>query len=298
MGFNAPHCFEFLLSDDVLTVQAAAATDTGQVRKNNEDDTFVGSRVFVVADGMGGHAAGDVASALAVARLGALDEVRLDAETLRAQLALANADILDAARCDPQRKGMGTTVAGLGLTSIAGTYHWLVFNVGDCRVYRYNEGELAQLTVDHTEVAELVAAGNLTAEQARAHPRRNVVTRALGADPAPPADVWIVPAVRGERFVVCSDGLPLEIADAQLAETLDTAAETRAAAAALVELAVAAGGRDNVTVIVIDATEQDDDVAGSVSDDSHDDFDGRDDTVPRETVPQENPGSGFGTATR
>ncbi|HEU5427064.1 MAG TPA: protein phosphatase 2C domain-containing protein [Actinocrinis sp.] len=277
----------------MLTVQAAAATDTGQVRKRNEDNTFVGTKVFVVADGMGGHAAGDVASALAVARLGALDEAKLDTEMLRAQLALANADILDAARHDPQRKGMGTTVAGLGLTSIAGTYHWLVFNVGDCRVYRYNEGELAQLTIDHTEVAELVAAGSLTAEQAWAHPRRNVVTRALGADPAPQADVWIVPAVRGERFVVCSDGLPLEVADAQLAATLDTMPEAPTAAAALVELAVAAGGRDNVTVIVIDAMEQDADVAGPVSDDADDDYDERDDTVP-----QEKPGSGYETAAR
>lgn len=275
----------------MLTVRAAAATDTGQVRKHNEDNTFVGVKVFVVADGMGGHAAGDVASALAVARLAGLDEANgLDAETLRAQLALANADILDAARADPRRGGMGTTVAGLGLTSIAGTYHWLVFNVGDCRVYRYGGGELAQLTVDHTEVAELVAAGKLTAEQAWAHPRRNVVTRALGADPAPQADVWIVPAIRGERFVVCSDGLPLEVADARLAATLDALPDARDAAAALVEQAVAAGGRDNVTAIVIDTTHQDGDDAGSGAGGSDDAYDGSDDTVPRE-----NPGSGFGS---
>ncbi|MGH3625828.1 MAG: PP2C family protein-serine/threonine phosphatase [Sciscionella sp.] len=262
------------------------------MRKHNEDNTFVGAQVFVVADGMGGHAAGAVASALAVERLGALDGVRLDSETLRAQLALANADILDGARANPERKGMGTTVAGLGLASIAGTWHWLVFNVGDCRVYRYNGGELTQLTIDHTEVAELVAAGSLTAEQARVHPRGNVVTRALGSDPAPRADVWIAPAVHGERFVVCSDGLPREVADAQLAATLDTPADARATAAALVELAVAAGGRDNITVIVIDATGQDEGVAGPAFEDSDDNDDGRDDTVPRE-----NPGSNDGVAT-
>jgi protein phosphatase len=277
----------------VLTVQAAAATDTGRVRKHNEDNTFVGAQVFVVADGMGGHAAGAVASALAVERLGALDGVRLDTETLRAQIALANADILDGGRADPERKGMGTTVAGLGLASIAGTWHWLVFNVGDCRDYRYCGGELAQLTIDHTEVAELVAAGSLTAEQARVHPRGNVVTRALGSDPAPRADVWIVPAVPGERFVVCSDGLPREVADAQLAATLDTTADAGATAVALVERAVAAGGRDNVTAIVIDATEQDESVSGPVFEGSDDDDDGRDDTVPRE-----NPGSNHGVATQ
>lgn len=260
----------------MLTVRATAATDTGRVRKHNEDSTFVGARVFVVADGMGGHAAGDTASALAVARLGALDGTTgLDAEALHAQVARANADILDAALADPRRAGMGTTVAGLVLTSIAGTYHWLVFNVGDSRVYRYGSGELAQLTVDHTEVAELVAAGRLTAEQAWTHPRRNVVTRALGSDaPAPGAqplaDVWIVPAVRGERFVVCSDGLPLEVSDAQLAATLDALPDARDAAPALVELAVAAGGRDNVTVIVLDAAE------------SEGESDAGDDTVPRE----------------
>lgn len=282
MGIKAIQRAEFLRRGTVLTVRAAAATDTGRVRKHNEDSSFVGANVFVVADGMGGHAAGDVASALAVARLGRLDAVKLDPETLRAQLAFANTDILDAARSDPQQKGMGTTVAGLGLTSIAGTCHWLAFNVGDCRVYRYGSGELVQLTVDHTEVAELIAAGSLTAEQARVHPRRNVVTRALGAEPAPQADVWIVPAAGGERFVVCSDGLPLEVADAQLAATLDAVPEASSAAAALVDLAIAAGGRDNVTVIVVDAVEQDGEFAPPGFGDSDDAYDGRDDTVPRE----------------
>ncbi|MBS2966319.1 serine/threonine-protein phosphatase [Actinocrinis puniceicyclus] len=281
----------------MLTVRSAAATDIGRVRKHNEDNAFVGTKVFVVADGMGGHAAGDLASALAVARLRRLDEVNcLDAETLRAHLALANADILDTAEADPQREGMGTTVAGLGLTSIAGTYHWLVFNVGDCRVYRYGGGELAQLTIDHTEVAELVAAGKLTAEQAWAHPRRNVVTRALGADPAPPADVWIVPAGRGERFVVCSDGLPLEVADAQLAQTLDALPEAAAAAAALVRQAVAAGGRDNVTVIVVDTAQQEGGGAGLAAEDAGGAHDASDDTVPRENLGSGS-GSGSGSGT-
>lgn len=225
---------------------------------------------------MGGHAAGEAASALAAARFAALDEVvdGLDAETLHAHVALANADILGAALADPRCRGMGTTIAGLGLTSIAGAWHWLVFNVGDCRVYRYGAGSLEQLTIDHTEVAEMVAAGRLTAQQARVHPRRNVVTRALGADPAPVADVWIVPALGGDRYLVCSDGLPLELADDEVAATLAAYPDTADAAHVLVAKALAAGGRDNVSVIVLDATDADLDGAG-------DDGAG-DDTVPRQ----------------
>jgi protein phosphatase len=274
----------------VLRIHAAGATDTGLVRKHNEDNAFTGSRVFVVADGMGGHAAGETASALATARFAALDDVnRLDTETLRAFVALANADILGAARADPQRRGMGTTVAGLGLTSIAGTSHWLVFNVGDCRVYRYAGGGLSQLTIDHTEVAELVAAGRITAGQARVHPRRNVVTRALGGDPAPQADVWIVPAVGGDRFVVCSDGLTLEVDDARLAQTLAACPDASVAAPALVGAALAAGGRDNVTVIVLDTED--------TAVDGMDAGEAGDDTVPRDlTVPGCDAVSGRGSA--
>jgi PPM family protein phosphatase len=258
----------------VLRIRATGVTDTGLVRKRNEDCTFAGSRVFVVADGMGGHAAGEAASALAAARFATLDSAgTLDAETVHAHIALANADILGAAQADPRCTGMGTTIAGLGLTSIAGASHWLVFNVGDCRVYRYDGDALTQLTIDHTEVAELVAAGRLTAEEARVHPRRNVVTRALGADPAPAADVWIVPALGGDRYVVCSDGLPLEVADAEVAATLDAYPDAADAAEALVSKALAAGGRDNVTVIVLDTTDADLD---GTSDDG-----AGDDTVPR-----------------
>jgi protein phosphatase len=238
-----------------------SATDTGRIREINEDSVYTGESVFAVADGMGGHAAGEVASALAVARLGHLVAAGgLDPDRLREGVAAANADILDAADRDPARAAMGTTLAGIGLIEFAGSDHWIVFNVGDSRVYRFADDRLAQLTVDHSEVAELVAAGLIAPEEARGHRNRNVVTRALGLRPAPEPDVWMFPPTPDERFVVCSDGLTGELTDDEIAAVLRAEPEAQLAAARLVELAVAAGGRDNVTVIVVDRAPSPDDI--------------------------------------
>ena len=237
----------------MFDLRAGVASDTGAVRKANEDSVFAGRRVFVVADGMGGHAAGDVASALAVARFARLDaDEDLRPADVGQQLLLANADILNAAREDPARAGMGATIAVLALGRFAGSRHWTVQHAGDCRVYRYAEGELVRLTVDHTEVAELVAAGTIDAAEALVHPRRHVVTRALGSDPAPEADVLVLAPVRGERFLLCSDGLNLEVADEEIARLLAEHPVADRAAAALVDSAVSGGGRDNVSVVVVD----------------------------------------------
>jgi PPM family protein phosphatase len=237
----------------MLTVRAGAASNVGCVREANEDCVGVGERFFVVADGMGGHAAGEVASGLAVerlVRLGERDGLRVG--DVRAGVGAANREIVEAARGNPEQAGMGTTVAGLGIVRVAGSDHWVVFNVGDCRVYRLDKGELAQLTVDHNEVEELLAAGRITAGEARDHPMRNVVTRALGTEPAPETDVWVFPPVAGERFLICSDGLPLELLDAEIAEVLRAESDPQRAADRLVDAAVSAGGRDNVTVVVVD----------------------------------------------
>jgi PPM family protein phosphatase len=237
----------------VLTVRVGTATDTGRVRGSNEDRLFAGPTVFAVADGMGGRAAGEVASDMAVARLARLAErVDLSPADVRAGLAEANRDILASARQDPGREGMGTTVTGVGLISFAGTDHWVVFNVGDSRVYRFSGGKLTQVTVDHSEVENMLAAGLINAEQARAHPRRNVVTQVLGMSPEPEPDVWVFPATAGERFVICSDGLTLELSDDEIAAVLGEHVEAQPAADMLVRRAVLAGGRDNVTVVVID----------------------------------------------
>jgi protein phosphatase len=242
----------------MLTVQSGSATDTGPVRETNEDSFLDTRQLFAVADGMGGHAAGDVASGVAVVHLDRLamqSDLRPD-DLVRA-LGSANDEILAAAAQHADRAGMGTTVAGLGVVRVGGSDHWIIFNVGDSRVYRFATDTLVRMTVDHSEVEELVAAGRLGRDEARSHPRRNVVTRALGTDPAPTPDLWVFPPTPGERFLICSDGLPQELDEAEIAEVLRTAPSPQQAAELLVDRAVAAGGHDNVTAVVVDLATSD-----------------------------------------
>lgn len=234
-----------------MLIVSAGETNIGRRRAVNEDALLTTHDLFAVADGMGGHAAGDVASATAVEVLRLLSGSALTPEDVASALVAANEAILDSASAHPEQRGMGTTVAGLGVVQLSGGAHWLVFNVGDSRVYRYAEGTLHQLTVDHSEVAEMVAAGEIDAGAARSHPRRNVVTRCLGTSPFPDPDMWVFPPQPGERFVVCSDGLTVELADDAIVEILDRYIDPATAATALVERALTAGGRDNVTVIVV-----------------------------------------------
>jgi protein phosphatase len=237
----------------MLTVEFGAASDPGRWRERNEDSLLAEPRVFVVADGLGGHAGGEIASSLAVSRLRELAGRRdLTPEDVRASLRTVNAAILASATESGASAGMATTVAGLGVVRVAGTDHWVVFNVGDSRAYRLADGRLSQVSIDHSEVEERVAAGRLTREDARWHPLRHVVTRSLGTDPGPVADMWVFPPVPGERFLVCSDGLSLELDDEEIREVLAQVGPAQQAAAELVARAVAAGGRDNVTVIVVD----------------------------------------------
>jgi protein phosphatase len=237
----------------MLTVLSGSATDTGLVRETNEDSVLDTRHLFAVADGMGGHAAGDVASGVAVAhldRLATRNDLRPD--DLVSALGSANDEILAVAAEHADRAGMGTTVAGLGVVRVGGSDHWIIFNVGDSRVYRFATDTLVRMTVDHSEVEEMVAAGRLGRDEARSHPRRNVVTRALGTDPAPSPDLWVFPPTPGERFLICSDGLPLELDEAEIAEVLRSEPSPQRAAKLLVDHAVAAGGHDNVTAVVVD----------------------------------------------
>ena len=233
-------------------IRAGAATDVGAVRAGNEDAYLVADGVYVVADGMGGHAAGEVASGLAVEVAGTLAERAIKPEDVRAAVLEANAAILAAARREPGNRGMGTTLTGLCLVDFRGTPHWAVVNVGDSRVYRFADNALVQLTTDHTELAELVAAGDLTEEEAQGHPLGNVLTRALGIAPAPEPDLDVFPVRAPERFLICSDGLTLELPDEIIAEVLADVDEPEAAARRLVDTAVDVGGRDNVTAVVVD----------------------------------------------
>jgi serine/threonine protein phosphatase PrpC len=237
----------------MLTLHWGSASDVGRIRRLNEDNFWVSDRLFVVADGMGGHAAGEVASDLAIAELRRIaEQVPLRTEDIAAAILRANEQIVDAGAERADRFGMGTTLAGLGVVSAGGSDHWAVFNVGDSRVYRFAQGMLSQLTVDHSEVQELVSAGQLLPEEARHHPHRNVVTRSLGSDPAPRADVWVFPPVLGDRFLICSDGLTGELDDPEIAQILFEISDPQAAAEELIIRANAAGGRDNVTAVVVD----------------------------------------------
>jgi protein phosphatase len=222
------------------TVRAGAASDVGRVRRRNEDSALVADGVFAVADGMGGHAAGDIASELAVSALRRLaDRQDRTPQDVHDEIARANADILASAVEHPVRTGMGTTLTGISLVHDEGAERWAVFNVGDSRVYRFAGGLLTQLTVDHTAPESVTR-------------RRGVITRALGTRPAPDADLWVMSPVPGERFVVCSDGLSLELSDEEIAAVLRSEPDAQTAADLLVHRAVLAGGRDNVTAVVVD----------------------------------------------
>lgn len=237
----------------MLTLRWGSATDVGRVRTLNEDSLLAVPGLFVVADGMGGHAAGEVASQLAVAEFARLaEQAPVRAEDLTETVRQANEHILAAGFERGDRLGMGTTLTGVGVVGSEQGERLAVFNVGDSRVYRLTEGRFGQMTVDHSAVQELVDAGRLSAQAARTHPRRNVVTRSLGSDPGPAADLWLVEPVAGDRFLVCSDGLTGELEDHVIGEQLKAITDPQAAADELVRRALAAGGHDNVTVVVFD----------------------------------------------
>ncbi len=239
-----------------------AATDAGQLRSQNEDNQFAGPGLFVVADGMGGHLAGEVASEMAVNQLSERlrDENEHTLDDLVQAIDDANTDIYDGSVTNPDQAGMGTTVTAIAV--VADPHDGEAFgvaNVGDSRGYVMRHGRLRQITIDHSFVQELVAEGAITRDEARVHPRRNIVTRALGIEPLVRVDSWTMPIIRGDRFVLCSDGLVDEITDQHITEILAAHQfDPDEAAQALVDAANEAGGRDNVTVIVIDVLEGDD----------------------------------------
>ncbi|MEI7618881.1 MAG: Stp1/IreP family PP2C-type Ser/Thr phosphatase [Actinomycetota bacterium] len=237
-----------------------AATDKGRVREGNEDTFVAEPMVFAVADGMGGHQAGEVASALAASILRErLGQGAASESAASAAVAEANEAIFGAARANSDQSGMGTTVTALAILHAEegggeGTNEerLVLLNVGDSRTYRFRLGRLQRVTVDHSYVQELVATGHITDEEARTHPRRNIVTRALGIEPTVRSDVWSLPIVRGDRFVLCSDGLVDEVPDHEIADLVGSVEDPQMLAEVLVEMANRHGGRDNTTVVVVD----------------------------------------------
>lgn len=233
-----------------------AATDRGRRRSLNEDAFLASAPVFVVADGMGGHEAGEVASACVVDVLRRrLAGRAVDHELVNAAIEEAHRDV-QRIEAEPGR-GAGTTVSGVVLAEVAGEPYWIVVNLGDSRTYRLSRGVLEQISVDHSEVQELIDSGAVKRSEASHHPRRHVVTRAIGASGTVDADYWLLPVGRDDRILVCSDGLTGELPDEFVTEALLAESDPQAAAEQLVADAVRAGGRDNVTVIVVDVREID-----------------------------------------
>lgn len=294
---------------EALTIRSGGVTDRGLRRETNEDALIVTDTMCAVADGMGGHEAGEVASALCVATLGASDlfslddfrdyritepepgsdvarfratidrQLKLDPDVPngaldavhRVRSVLWEADQAIQAQCGTRA---GTTVTGAWLVEIEGTWLWIVFNVGDSRTYQLTGplvGEdvtatsgpvgVTQLTVDHSEVQYLVSIGQLTPAQALVHPRRNVITRALGTGQIWEPDVIVVPAVPGQRLLMCSDGLTGELSPAHIARVLHSVRHPKEAADVLVQAALRTGGRDNVTLVVADVLDAEDPAA-------------------------------------
>jgi PPM family protein phosphatase len=236
----------------MVALRWGALTDVGRSRSLNEDAIVATFPVFAVADGMGGHAAGEVASQLTAEHLANLvANGDPTGERLVSAIQAANRAIFNRSLAEPLLRGMGTTVCALTIINdrIA------IANVGDSRVYTVRGGVLIQVSQDHSYVAELVNAGEITWTQARSHPHRNIVTRALGIEPDVAVDLWEFPAVVGERFLLCSDGLVDEVVDDQIAQLLQSNPDPQAAAAELVKIANSNGGHDNISVVVIDVIE-------------------------------------------
>ena len=233
------------------------ATDVGVVRQVNQDRFFVDGSLFAVADGMGGHSGGEVASGLAVEALTSRDPVT-SLDDLVTLVHSANQTIVEAALEDPSLRGMGTTISVLAdLDEIDGEKRLGIANVGDSRVYRVRADGLSQLTEDHSLVEALVRDGRLSPEEAGRHPQRNILTRALGIDTKVLVDAWEIRAVTGDRFVICSDGLFNELSADEIAGIVGGSDDPQATADSLVARACDAGGRDNVTAVVVHVTDGD-----------------------------------------
>ena len=236
-----------------MNVAYGATSDVGRVREANEDSYLVAEPLFVVADGMGGHIAGDVASSTAVKVIegGSSQLSSEDPATLTKIISDANAAIWDKAQSDPALRGMGTTCT-LVLVDEDRVH---IAHVGDSRAYRLREGQLEQLTEDHTLVGRMVQEGRLSVEEAQHHPQRSIITRALGVDEDVQVDLDTVELSAGDRLLICSDGLSSMVEDDQIRDVLARETDPQKAADGLVQLANEAGGDDNITVVVIDFEE-------------------------------------------
>jgi protein phosphatase len=255
-----------------VELRHGAATDVGRVREVNEDAYVAEPPVFAVADGMGGHEGGDVASRIVAEEFGRLAAEGFDAtageeaveRTLgRCQLRILEYAAQQAREGVSRRRSAGTTVVAALLVEDAGEPAWLLANLGDSRVYRVVDGRLEQVSTDHSLVQELVSAGRITPEEALVHPERNVITRALGESSDPQPDFFVLGLADADRLLLCTDGITGMLDDDTVARVLAETPDAREAADRLVAAAVEAGGEDNATAVVVDVVGLRDDESGS-----------------------------------
>ncbi|MGH2806463.1 MAG: Stp1/IreP family PP2C-type Ser/Thr phosphatase [Actinomycetota bacterium] len=236
-------------------------SDVGQVRQGNEDSFLVQEPFFAVADGMGGHVAGDIASQTAIETIagGTQDGATRDPSVLEGLIKAANGAIWEKAQDDPALHGMGTTCT-LVLVDDSQVH---IGHVGDSRAYLFRGGDLSQLTEDHTLVARMVKEGRLQPEEAERHPQRSIITRTLGVDPEVQVDTSSLPVQEGDRILICSDGLTSMIDAGDISDVLSSVDDPQQAVDRLVDLANDAGGEDNVTTVIIDFHEGSSSSAGA-----------------------------------
>ena len=244
----------------MTTLRGGGATDVGRVRSNNQDQLLVADTLFAVADGMGGHAAGEVASLAAIESLRAHYDGNRSADGLADAVRAANRVVWERAKQGAELRGMGTTLTAVAL--IEGERDdddvLAVVNVGDSRAYLFRDGELEQLTDDHSVPEELRRAGRITDAEAAVHPQRNVLTRALGIEAEVEVDCFQVTPYRGDRLLLASDGLHNEVSDDDIATVLRKVRDPDEAAKRLLAMAKDHGGHDNITVVVVDVVDDDD----------------------------------------
>ena len=234
------------------TILSAASSHIGKVRASNQESGSVGRHLYVVADGMGGHAGGDVASAIAVQHLYALDHPYDSVEAAREELfrsiLSAGEELTQAVVEHPELTGMGTTVSAM----IRVKSSMVIGHIGDSRIYRLREGVLEQITADHTFVQRLVDSGRITAEEAAVHPRRSVLMRVLGdVDAEPDIDTHVIDTQPGDKWLLCSDGLSGYVSERDIAETLLTVDDPELACHKLITQSLSEGAPDNVTVVIV-----------------------------------------------
>jgi protein phosphatase len=239
------------LDDGTLDLAWAATTDTGRRREVNQDAVLADYPLFVVADGMGGHLGGEIASASTVDRLRAMVAGgSVSTKNIEKALSRAVKDIIS--HPETTDEGTGTTLTGVYLETHTDEPHWVTLNIGDSRVYLLRDGEIVQVTTDHSVVQELIAAGRLSPEEAENHPYGNVITRAVGPSDSVKPDYLRLDVLDGDRFVICSDGLTKELTDFGIRHFLEANSDPAAAVEAMLAAALENGGRDNITIVVLD----------------------------------------------